>query len=180
MPPLYGKMAKTPAAPPIQHSEPATWRRPNRPHCRRSRSTKRPSQRRMPCRSLRPRQHLRQLRLELHHPAICSARIRARSRWSKLLASTSIQRGNVSKIFAGHFTSPRRHFAWLIVLLLLAVAALSLIPITDAAPNNTVKVTMQNVAYKGWKNNLQLTNGTVELILTLDIGPRVMRYGFVG
>jgi hypothetical protein len=86
----------------------------------------------------------------------------------------------VSKIFAGHFTSPQRHVAWLIVLLLLAVAALSLIPITNAAPNNTVKVTMQNVAYKGWKNNLQLTNGTVELILALDIGPRVMRYGFVG
>ncbi|HZS03384.1 MAG TPA: hypothetical protein VFD58_00790 [Blastocatellia bacterium] len=41
-------------------------------------------------------------------------------------------------------------------------------------------VTMKTVEYKGWKNNLQLSNGTVELIITLDVGPRIIRYGFVG
>lgn len=42
------------------------------------------------------------------------------------------------------------------------------------------QVEIKSVAYQGWKNNLQISNGTVELILTLDIGPRVIRYGFVG
>ena len=42
------------------------------------------------------------------------------------------------------------------------------------------QVEIKIVAYKGWKNNLQISNGTVELIVTLDVGPRVMRYGFVG
>ena len=41
-------------------------------------------------------------------------------------------------------------------------------------------VTMKKVEYKGWKNNLQLSNGTVELVVTLDVGPRILRYGFVG
>jgi hypothetical protein len=41
-------------------------------------------------------------------------------------------------------------------------------------------VTMKTIPYRGWKNNLQLSNGTVELVLTLDIGPRIIRYGFVG
>ncbi len=42
------------------------------------------------------------------------------------------------------------------------------------------QVEIKPVAYKGWKNNLQITNGSVELIVTLDVGPRVIRYGFVG
>ena len=33
--------------------------------------------------------------------------------------------------------------------------------------------------FHGWKNNLRLTNGEVELIVTLDVGPRVIRYGYV-
>src|SRR6187397_2768247 len=32
------------------------------------------------------------------------------------------------------------------------------------------------VEYLGWKNNLQLTNGDAELIVTLDVGPRVICY----
>lgn len=32
------------------------------------------------------------------------------------------------------------------------------------------------VEYRGWKNNLRLTNGSVELIVTLDVGPRVIAY----
>lgn len=35
---------------------------------------------------------------------------------------------------------------------------------------------MQVVEYRGWKNNLLLSNGDVELIATLDVGPRVICY----
>jgi hypothetical protein len=42
------------------------------------------------------------------------------------------------------------------------------------------KVEMKTVEYKGWKNNLQLSNGVVELIITLDVGPRIIRYGYAG
>jgi len=36
------------------------------------------------------------------------------------------------------------------------------------------------VEYRGWKNNLRLTNGEVELIVTLDVGPRVLAYRLPG
>lgn len=35
---------------------------------------------------------------------------------------------------------------------------------------------MDVVEYRGWKNNLRLSNGDVELIVTLDVGPRVIAY----
>jgi hypothetical protein len=37
---------------------------------------------------------------------------------------------------------------------------------------------MTVVEYKGWKNNLRLANDTCELIVTLDVGPRVIAYRF--
>lgn len=39
---------------------------------------------------------------------------------------------------------------------------------------------VEKVSYGGWPNCLRLSNGTVELILTTDVGPRIIRYGFVG
>lgn len=39
---------------------------------------------------------------------------------------------------------------------------------------------MKLISYKGWKQNVQLTNGVIELIVTLDVGPRIIRCGFVG
>jgi hypothetical protein len=36
------------------------------------------------------------------------------------------------------------------------------------------------VEYRGWKNNLRLSNGDVELIVTLDVGPRVICYRLPG
>src|SRR5581483_6732901 len=36
--------------------------------------------------------------------------------------------------------------------------------------------TVQKVEYKGWKNNLRISNGDAELIVTLDVGPRVISY----
>src|SRR5215211_621992 len=38
------------------------------------------------------------------------------------------------------------------------------------------KLTVEKVAYQGWKNNLRLSNGDVELIVTLDVGPRILSY----
>lgn len=32
------------------------------------------------------------------------------------------------------------------------------------------------VAFNGWQSNLRLCNGTVELIVTLDVGPRILSY----
>ncbi len=39
---------------------------------------------------------------------------------------------------------------------------------------------MKVIEYRGWKNNLLLTNGDVELIVTLDVGPRVIAYRLPG
>jgi hypothetical protein len=41
-------------------------------------------------------------------------------------------------------------------------------------------VSVQKVEYKGWTNCYKISNGEVDLIVTGDVGPRVIRYGFVG
>ncbi|MBV8818543.1 MAG: hypothetical protein JO022_09320 [Acidobacteriaceae bacterium] len=41
-------------------------------------------------------------------------------------------------------------------------------------------VKIEKTAYRGWPNCYRLSNGEVELIVTTDIGPRVIRYGFAG
>ena len=39
---------------------------------------------------------------------------------------------------------------------------------------------IEKVSYGGWANCLRLFNRDVELVLTTDVGPRVIRYGFIG
>jgi len=39
---------------------------------------------------------------------------------------------------------------------------------------------MEIVEFNGWRNNVRLSNGEVELIITRDVGPRVIRFGFTG
>lgn len=39
---------------------------------------------------------------------------------------------------------------------------------------------LKKINYGGWKNCYRLTNGLVELIATADVGPRIIRFGFVG
>ena len=39
---------------------------------------------------------------------------------------------------------------------------------------------MKVVEYKGWPNCRRISNGLVELIVTADVGPRVIRFGFAG
>jgi hypothetical protein len=41
-------------------------------------------------------------------------------------------------------------------------------------------VKIEKVAWQGWPNCYRVTNGEVELIVTSDIGPRIMRYAFTG
>src|SRR5271156_2209102 len=42
------------------------------------------------------------------------------------------------------------------------------------------EVKVEKTAYKGWANCYRVTNGEVELVVTSDVGPRVIRFGFVG
>ena len=42
------------------------------------------------------------------------------------------------------------------------------------------RATVQPISYGGWEHNLRLSNGEVELVVTLDIGPRIMRYAPLG
>ncbi len=42
------------------------------------------------------------------------------------------------------------------------------------------QVKIDKVPYGGWPNCYRISNGEVELIVTSDIGPRIMRYGFIG
>ena len=47
--------------------------------------------------------------------------------------------------------------------------------------NLLAEVTIENgFKYGGWENCIRMSNGTVELIATTDVGPRIIRYGFVG
>jgi hypothetical protein len=48
------------------------------------------------------------------------------------------------------------------------------------AMSATAAVKIEKTNFKGWPNSYRITNGEVELVVTSDIGPRVMRYAFVG
>jgi hypothetical protein len=41
-------------------------------------------------------------------------------------------------------------------------------------------ITIEKTVYRGWCNCFRISNGEVELIVTGDIGPRIMRFGFLG
>jgi len=43
-----------------------------------------------------------------------------------------------------------------------------------------MSITIKKVAYRGWPNCCRISNGKIELIVTTDVGPRVIRFGFVG
>jgi hypothetical protein len=48
------------------------------------------------------------------------------------------------------------------------------------AMSASAAVKIEKTSWKGWPNCYRISNGQVELIVTTDVGPRVMRYGFVG
>jgi hypothetical protein len=48
------------------------------------------------------------------------------------------------------------------------------------AVNSLAAVKVEKTGYKGWNNCYRVSNGEVELIVTADVGPRIIRYGFIG
>jgi hypothetical protein len=49
-----------------------------------------------------------------------------------------------------------------------------------ATTNMVAVVKVEKTEYKGWQNCYRVSNGEVELIVTGDVGPRIIRFGFVG
>lgn len=47
-----------------------------------------------------------------------------------------------------------------------------------AEEKGTPKV--ETIEYRGWKHNLRIANGDAELIVTLDVGPRILSYRLAG
>lgn len=41
-------------------------------------------------------------------------------------------------------------------------------------------VSIEKITYEGWNHCYRLSNGEVELVVVTDIGPRIMKFGFVG
>jgi hypothetical protein len=41
-------------------------------------------------------------------------------------------------------------------------------------------IKIEKINYKGWPDSYRISNGTVEAVVTGDVGPRVIRYGFIG
>jgi len=39
---------------------------------------------------------------------------------------------------------------------------------------------IEKVAFGGWKNCIQIDNGTIQIIVTTEVGPRVVSCGFKG
>lgn len=52
--------------------------------------------------------------------------------------------------------------------------------VLGVASNACADVKVEKVEYKGWRNCYRVSNGEVELIVTGDVGPRVIRFAFVG
>ncbi len=59
-----------------------------------------------------------------------------------------------------------------ILLLTMCLAAMAM--------NMNAQVKVTKTEYKGWQNCYRVSNGEVEVIVTGDVGPRVIRFGFVG
>lgn len=41
-------------------------------------------------------------------------------------------------------------------------------------------IKIEKTQYQGWPNCYRISNGEIELVVTTDVGPRIIRYGFVG
>jgi hypothetical protein len=61
-----------------------------------------------------------------------------------------------------------------------SIALVGLICLTGLVGSAAADVTVERVTYMKQPNCIRLSNGTVEVVLTTAIGPRVIRYAFVG
>ncbi|MDF2938011.1 MAG: hypothetical protein K0Q90_3384, partial [Paenibacillaceae bacterium] len=41
-------------------------------------------------------------------------------------------------------------------------------------------ITVKTITYGGWGNCVEISNGIVDVVATVDLGPRIIRYGFKG
>lgn len=60
--------------------------------------------------------------------------------------------------------------------LLSLAGAIALAGPSGAGAEEQKPMSVEQVEYKGWKNNLRLSNGAAEVIVTLDVGPRILSY----
>src|SRR5260370_28352520 len=44
----------------------------------------------------------------------------------------------------------------------------------------TAAVKIEKTQYRGWPNCYRISNGEVDIVVTTDVGPRIIRYGFSG
>ena len=58
------------------------------------------------------------------------------------------------------------------------VRTTALLAISIMSASAAVKI--EKIEFKGWPNSYRISNGTVEAVVTSDVGPRVIRFGFVG
>ncbi len=65
------------------------------------------------------------------------------------------------------------------LIVVLGLAALFIGP-RPAAAKKEGTLSVMKIEYGGWKNNLVISNGDAELIVTLDVGPRVISYKLAG
>jgi hypothetical protein len=40
-------------------------------------------------------------------------------------------------------------------------------------------IKIKEISYGGWEHCIQVTNGIIDLVVTVDVGPRIIRYGFL-
>ena len=58
--------------------------------------------------------------------------------------------------------------------------AISTVVILVGSLSLSAEVNVEKTSYKGWQNCYRVSNGQIELIVTGDVGPRIIRFGFVG
>lgn len=63
---------------------------------------------------------------------------------------------------------------------ILRTAAAAALTLLSATLNMNAQVKIEKTSWNGWPNCYRVSNGEAELIVTSDIGPRIMRYGYVG
>src|SRR5215813_4038560 len=59
-------------------------------------------------------------------------------------------------------------------------SALALALSVGCATAGQAAVRVEKTEYKGWKNCYRVSNGEIEAIMTGDVGPRIIRFAFVG
>lgn len=69
-----------------------------------------------------------------------------------------------------------RSFCWR---LSIAVVSIGVMMLTGLGANGADDVMIETVSFEGWDNCYRITNGNVELIAVTEIGPRILRFGFV-